>query len=374
MPSRKLRRGAMLPLIAMLLPVMLILASFVVNVAYMELTRTELRIASDAATRAAGHAFMSTGDQAAARDAAREGARRNPVAGRQTQLANNDVVFGVARRTATNQRYKFAAGGAKANAVSVNARRDVGSLSGSIAMVMPSFGAAKQFSPSQSAISTQVELDVALVLDRSGSMAYGAAEDSGGRAAAGLPPAIAPAGWQFCDPAPAGSRWLDLVGGVNIFLGELQKSPQQEYLSLATYGDSSSLEAPLGKSQGPITKGMNKYTKNYCSGLTNIQAGITEGINAVGNPSKGRPWAVKVIVLMTDGRRTAGGDPKDAARDANAQGITVYTVTFSDEADQASMKSVAEIGGGKHFHATSASELRTAFLEIAKRLPTLLTQ
>ena len=48
------RRGAMLPLVAILLPVLLVVGSLVINIAYMELTRTELQVASDAATRAAG--------------------------------------------------------------------------------------------------------------------------------------------------------------------------------------------------------------------------------------------------------------------------------------------------------------------------------
>src|SRR4029077_13924520 len=136
-----LRRGAMLPLVALLLPVLLILASFAINLAYMELARTELRIASDAATRAAGYTLMTTGDQESARSAARDGASRNWVAGKATQLADSDIAFGVSRRSATSQRYSFTAGGSPPNAVSVNARRDTESLSGAVSMLMPTFGA-----------------------------------------------------------------------------------------------------------------------------------------------------------------------------------------------------------------------------------------
>src|SRR5262245_44814532 len=127
---RRFRFGAMLPLVALLLPVLLILAAFIVNFAYMELTRTELRIASDAATRAGGYGLSSTQDQAQARALAREAASRNPVAGKATQLADSDIVFGISRRTSVDQRYVFTPGGANANAVQVNARRDSGSLSG----------------------------------------------------------------------------------------------------------------------------------------------------------------------------------------------------------------------------------------------------
>ena len=47
------RRGAMLVLIAICLPLIVILAAFAVDVAWMQLVRTELRTATDAAARAA---------------------------------------------------------------------------------------------------------------------------------------------------------------------------------------------------------------------------------------------------------------------------------------------------------------------------------
>ena len=48
------RRGAMLVLIGLLLLVFMGAVAFSVDVAYMQLTRTQLRIATDAAARAAG--------------------------------------------------------------------------------------------------------------------------------------------------------------------------------------------------------------------------------------------------------------------------------------------------------------------------------
>ena len=50
--SPNLRRAAMLVLIAVTLPLFLIMAAFTVDVAWMQLVRTELRTATDAAARA----------------------------------------------------------------------------------------------------------------------------------------------------------------------------------------------------------------------------------------------------------------------------------------------------------------------------------
>ncbi len=364
----------MLPLVAILLPVMLILASFVVNLAYMELTRTELRIVSDAATRAAGFELSRTQDPAQARATARDAAARNKVAGKATQLADADIVFGASTRASLAQRYKFTPGGAQINAVTVNARRDAGSLSGTVNLVMPTFGAVKTFGPVQQAISTQVECDVALVLDRSGSMAYGDFEESEKMAAAGQPPAGAPPGWQFCDPAPPKSRWRSLVDSVNVFIAALNQSPQKEFVSLVTYADDAKRELALSGNYGKLPKALDVYTQKYCSGFTNIHDGITEGVNSLDDPSTARPWAVKVVIVLTDGRRTKGADPVLAAQAAFAKGVTVYTVTYSAEADIPAMTSVASKGGGEHFHASSGAELKKVFSTIANKLPILLTQ
>jgi Ca-activated chloride channel family protein len=368
------RRGAMLPLIAILLPVLLVLSSFAINLAYMELTRTELRIASDAATRAGGYALMTTGDQAAARAAAREGTTRNRVGGKATELADSDIVFGVSRRSAVSQRYSFTPGATPANSVSVNARRNAGSLSGVVGLITPNFAAVDSFGPTQQAISTQVEVDIVLVLDKSGSMAYGDLESSETMAAAGLAPASAPAGWRFCDAAPPKSRWIDLVKATQVFLDTINASPQQECVSLVTYNEFSQREVELSTDYSKIPRALDSYTTKYCMGLTNIHDGIADGVKSLTNPLTSRPWAVKVMIVLTDGRRTAGADPVPAAADAFKQGIAVYAVTFSKEADQAVMRQVASAGGGAHYHVSTGDELLQLFRSVARRLPTLLTQ
>lgn len=87
-----------------------------------------------------------------------------------------------------------------------------------------------------------------------------------------------------------------------------------------------------------------------------------------------RSGAAKVLIVMTDGKHNTGTDPIAAAKTAAAGGIMIFTVTFSDEADQIRMQQVASIGNGKHFHASTAAQLKTVFQKIAQALPTLLTQ
>jgi len=368
------RQAAIMPMVAVMLPVMMILASFVVNVAYMELTRTELRIATDAASRAAGHTLVFTGSQFQARDAATEAGQRNKVTGKELQFASGDIEFGISTRSSLASRYAFTPGGVNPNSVRITGLRTAGSGSGSVGMILPTFGTIDNFEPIQIAISSQVELDIALVLDRSGSMAYGDTEDAAARASSGLGPAIAPPDWWFCDAAPPESRWLDLVPAVDILLNVLNNSPQNERMSLATYNSSATIDVNLTSDYTLISAGMDVYTQSLCAGATNIRSGIQEGINTLTDPFFSRPWAAKVVIVLTDGKHNIGSGPIGAAIDAFDEGITVYTVTFSADADQGLMKTVAKEGGGKHFHAADEQALEQAFSDIAASLPTLLTQ
>ena len=70
----------MLVLIALLLIVLIVTVVFSVDVAYMQLTRTQLRSASDAAARAAAECLSRTQDVDQAREAAKTIASRNLVA------------------------------------------------------------------------------------------------------------------------------------------------------------------------------------------------------------------------------------------------------------------------------------------------------
>src|SRR3954462_7889286 len=88
------RRGAMLVLIALCLPVCLIMAAFAINVAWMQLVRTELRTSTDAAARAGAKELSLAQSTSVARTAAKDAAKRNLVAGAPLLLADNDIEFG----------------------------------------------------------------------------------------------------------------------------------------------------------------------------------------------------------------------------------------------------------------------------------------
>jgi hypothetical protein len=263
----------------------------------------------------------------------------------------------------------FTSGGTPMNAVQVTAARTNKSAGGPIRLLFPNTLGTSTFQPTETAISTQSEVDIALVMDRSGSMAYASNEITD----TSHPPAAAPKNWSFCDPAPPKSRWLDAVDATDVFLKELNKSPGIEQLCLATYSTTAQVEQGLSTNYTLVTNSMNGYTTKFCGGSTNIGGGIDQGrIALLGAGS--RAWASKVIVVMTDGIHNTGTDPLQAAQRAADANIQVFAVTFSMEADQARMQQVATIGRGKHYHAANGNDLKQVFRDIADALPTMLTQ
>jgi Mg-chelatase subunit ChlD len=115
---------------------------------------------------------------------------------------------------------------------------------------------------------------------------------------------------------------------------------------------------------------MAAFVTNGIGGSTAIGEGLREGVRAL---DTARPFAVKTIVLMTDGRHNLGVAPEAIVPDAIAADATVHTVTFSPNADIARMQAIAARANGRSFHADTAADLTAAFREIARTLPVLVT-
>ena len=368
-PSVVIRQGATLVLIAILLPVLFILAGFAINLSYLQLVQTETQIATDAAASAAGKVFAMTGSQADARNAAIDVASRNPIGGKILPLQPQDFEFGVSTRASLQDPYVFVAG-INGNSVRLTTNSLSQGIGGEIDPVFPLFGSVVQFRSLRSSTCTQLELDVCLVIDRSGSMAYSSSEISA------YPPAPmnAPPGWDFGAPVPPGARWLDAIAAVQVFIQQLEISPQGEKLALSIYNHTVSTTQPLTTDYSTVIDSLTAISQSFVAGGTNIGDGILEGIGAVGDPMRSRPWAIPVLIVLTDGVHNYGTNPIGAAYTAKSQNVSVFTLTFSDEAEQSLMEQVANIAGGQHYHAVTSNQLKAAFREIAGRLPTLITK
>ncbi|WP_153555282.1 VWA domain-containing protein [Roseimaritima sediminicola] len=405
------RRGSVLVLLAFLLPVLAILAVFTINSAYMQLTRTELMVATDAAARAGGRGLSEYQDVDMAKEAARITAAQNSVAGSPLRLstaANGDIEFGMATPM-VNSPSKFGftpvsiadvVAGETANAVRVAGRRVVGSQSGPVNMIMSGFVSEAIFQPQQSAVAMQVDRDIVLVLDRSGSMSWKEYDWPRGKSpwytstlVAGVAAGklrvrkgnyyYAPGvdqyeyqDWAWEEHYELGEAppmpWDNLVSAVAAFLEVLDGTPQTERVALASYASSGSLDLHLTSDYDAVMAELATLGPN---GSTAIGMGMQQGQSAVMNELYARPYAAKTMVVMTDGMHNRGIDPVNVATSiASSSQVTIHTVTFTDGADTERMQNVARIGGGAHYHADDGLQLIDTFREVANNLPTILTQ
>jgi Flp pilus assembly protein TadG len=370
LPARH-RRGAMLVFIAVCLPLLIIMAAFAIDVAWMQLARTELRTATDSAARAGAKELSLKQDATAARTKAKAAAIRNYVAGEPLVLSDADIQVGKSVQVGTG-RFNFTNGAAKPNAVRVYGKRTTDSKSGPVDLMFSNVMGVENFQPVEVAASTQLDRDICLVVDRSGSMMWTLTSDN------------YPKGTKECDkPHPTQSRWGALSTSVTAFLDELKSTVQDEHCALVSYSSNttecsntykiSQIDSDLVSDYSVIQGKMDKLSSKPVKGSTAISAGLDDGIKVL-TGAKIRPFAVKTIILMTDGVHNLGKEPIESAKVAAKNDITIHTITFSDDADIKRMEAVAAAANGKHFHATTQAELTKIFREIAATLPVLTTE
>ena len=159
----------MVILIAVILPLLLIAVYYAVDTAYMQLVRTQLRAAADSAARAGTETLLRTRQEKLAVEAAVRFAQSNHVTGEPLGLAPEDVALGRAF-SQPNGPWAFVAGERPFNATRVRARRTQESPSGGIRLLFWTVSGVEFFQPVQIATAAQVDQDIAIVLEASGSM------------------------------------------------------------------------------------------------------------------------------------------------------------------------------------------------------------
>jgi Mg-chelatase subunit ChlD len=336
----------------------------------MQLVRTELRTATDAAARAGAKELSLSQDIPAARDRAKQAARRNRVAGEPMRLANRDIQIGASTQPNTSSRFDFNSGGARPNAVRVTGRRTRGSAAGPVDLLFAGVLGIREFEPQHVATSTQLDRDICLVVDRSGSMMWSlfGSDTPGGE----------------CNPPhPSKSRWGNLNSAVEAFLSELEQTRQNELCGLVSYSSDASacgrtyristIDSDLKANYQSIRNEMKRMSDAPVEGRTAISAGIDDGIKVL-TGAKTRPFALRTMVLMTDGIHNTGPEPVLSAQVAAQNDIVIHTVTFSVDADIRRMQDVAKATGGEHFHADDQKELVEIFRRIAATLPVMITE
>lgn len=369
------RRGVIVVLVGFLAIALLACVVFSVDVAYMQLSRTRLRAATDAAARAAGEALSREQNLDASRQAAIDIAQLNQVAGQPLLLdQERDIVFGNSYQEASGA-WAFVPAGDPINAVRVFGRRTRDAPSGSVPTFFGRVFNVMDFQPLSSATVVRLDRDICLVVDRSSSMKLHLTDTS---------PTMSTSDSRFCKaPNMSLSRWGALAGAVQVFVDALETTPQIEHVGLVSYGSNKigsycgywskvDIDAQLSSNTAEVTGAMQTISGKSFNGMTNIAAGISSGIDVL-TSAEARPYAAKTMVLMSDGAYTEGTQPRLTAPQAAAANIVIHTITFG-EANPDEMQAIADATGGNHYIAPDAQTLRDVFEEIALTLPVMFTE
>lgn len=358
------RQGSALAILSAMIVVSLAIASYAINVEYMEFVRTEMQISTDVSVRAACRALVDSGDSNNVLLAAQRLADENRVAGQTLVYTRQDMSLSTATRLSVDESYDYNNSRTNPNTVCLSANFFQRAAAG-IDMIFPTFGVPINFRPAKSATAVQADIDMAIVFDCSSSMVWPDFEPSpienliNLRGLASLPPE---------------SRWNFAEAGVLDMLDQMELTPAEEHVGLCTFGSLGSINASLTFDYQEVRSALNYCEFPYLGGLSNISDGLEQAGEILSDKMNARPWACRFVLLISDGKRNMGGDPVNAASLLADQYIQVYTISIADEADQTLMQQIAEAGNGEHLHATDAAQFGELFSELSRRIPILITR
>lgn len=392
------RRGAAHVIIGTMLFTFAMMTAFSVDFAYMQLVRTELRSATDAAAKAGAETLVRTHSPEQAIAAAVDYASRNTVGGRDFEIAPEDVILGRASALANGQ-WEFEEGAIPYNAVRVKSKVGGTGVFAPVQLFFNGVTGVDGFSTTSQATAGQQEIEICLCIDRSASMSYdmrGIDYRFARRNPLLYPRTYYPSGlWRnICSPPhPTGSRWATVNSAVQVFLNQVSTSSAPPRTSLITWSSEATLpfypetsvtdysvnvELPAPDSMtwatnsGLISDAMEELGSKPMAGETNISAGLDAAVQLL-TATTGKVQARKVIILFTDGVWTNGRDPIEAAQDAADANVTIHCVSMLTDTQQI-LTEMANLTGGVYYSTSNEAELETAFRELAERIPIVMQE
>ncbi len=182
------------------------------------------------------------------------------------------------------------------------------------------------------------EVDVVLVLDRSGSMS----------------------GSKIADAKTAAKAFLDFTDDI-------------DRVGLITFSRDVSIESDLefmNSANKDFLKSEIDSFKVSAAGTTNIYEAIKTANDLLIDSA--REDIPLVEILLTDGRHNYPAVPDGAfealAEETRDRGIVIYTIGLGSDVDSDRLRMIADITDGEYYFAPTSEELQAIFIEIAGRL------
>ena len=215
------------------------------------------------------------------------------------------------------------------------------------------------YTPTNTAVASAFACEVCLVLDRSHSMCW----DTSGTTYSYPPPIGSDRDLGLRSPPADGSRWKSLDTAINSFCGILRSANAPPRVAAVTWssdvGTSTyeyqltghttvgvTTDIGLTSDMNAVYSAVHSRTQVLMHGATDMASGINQG-TAILTSNNVRPFARKVMIMMTDGQWNTGNNPIDAAAAAVGHNITIHCICFLANADQTTTQNIASMAGGK---------------------------
>jgi len=160
-------------------------------------------------------------------------------------------------------------------------------------------------------------------------------------------------------------------------VGDFVKRRKGDRVGLIVFGSYAHLYVPLTFDTVTLKTMLDETFAGIAGSQTTVGDAIGLAVKLLKNHKAGN----KVLVLMTDGKHNIGSlDPVAAAKIAKKVGLKIYTIGIGPEAvvydsrgfyrrrranssdlDEASLKQIAKITGGKYFHASNTQKLSSIY-------------
>lgn len=377
------RRGAMIVFLAVMMSLFMIAVIFTVDVAYMQMVKTDVRIAADVSAKGGVEALLRTENSTKAETAARRFLELNTVANQTMKFNDGDIELGKVVQNGNSNKWKFKTNQTPYNAMRVTVRLD-DNANASVPLFFARFFDDQNYKPQHTSIAANLVHEIVLCIDRSGSMCF----DLTGvdySYPSGIP--NYPTGY-ITPPHSTGSRWAKLDVAIQAFVSKIKLRTIEPDIALVTWGSDTRLgyywwpyngrkfkavevDLTLGQNIDKVNAAIADRYNDIMVGSTNMAAGIDEAIDILTAPSA-NSLAQKTIILMSDGVWNTGKNPVSSAQTAAAKNITIHTVSFLSVSNQSVMSTIASTTGGKNYSALNVQDLQTAFEELAEDLPIVL--
>jgi Ca-activated chloride channel family protein len=163
----------------------------------------------------------------------------------------------------------------------------------------------------------------------------------------------------------------------------VEQLPDQYNVSVVSMAGASSILVPPTTAHNTVENAINAIVLQES---TAIGEGIATAMRALSQAPQDRDDPTSVapgaVVLLSDGANTVGRSPQQAAAEAGAAEVPIYTIAYGSEngyvdldgkrepvpVDHEEMQQVAELSNGEYFAAATAAQLETVYENIGSEV------